>query len=81
MNESDESPLLAHIAQRSLPIKDAQNNRLPKDKTSTKLNDEVDINGINIDVAIHYTVTPEILPKHGEHLLIEGPIEDYQLIT
>ena len=31
INETDESKILAHIAQRSTPIKDAQNNRLPGD--------------------------------------------------
>ena len=66
MNESDESTLLAHIAQQSTLIKDVQNNQLPgdlnrllssnknstsimstpKNKTSPKLNDEVDINVI-----------------------------------
>ena len=38
----------------------------PKNKTSEKLNDEVDIKCVKIGVLIHYTVTPEILLKHGE---------------
>ena len=30
----------------------------------------------NIDELIHYTATPEMLLKHGEHLLVEEPMED-----